>query len=96
MTSSKKLRPVNHELTMLTENGLTVAEELPILKAEREGKVYGPFKTAKAMMKSLKKSCPFFPKSFPKTGVATGKGASPAFPAEKVFIAGRIPTRHDT
>lgn len=46
---------ITGELSHLTENGLTVAEELAILESGQEDRVYGPFKTAKATSKALKK-----------------------------------------
>jgi len=46
---------VNGELTEITENGLTIAEELEILKSDAEDKVYGPFSTTASLMNSLKK-----------------------------------------
>lgn len=45
---------INEDLAELTENGLTVAEELAILKSAEEDQVHGPFKSAKALMKALK------------------------------------------
>ena len=46
-------KEVNNELSEITENGLTVAEELEILSSLKKDKKYGPFKTAKDFMKSL-------------------------------------------
>ena len=46
---------VNGELTELTENGLTVEEELRVIKSDQEDPVFGPFKSAKSLMKALKK-----------------------------------------
>lgn len=46
---------MNDDLTEITENGLTVAEELQILSSDTQDKVYGPFKTAKSLLKALKK-----------------------------------------
>lgn len=46
---------VNGELTEITENGLTVAEELQILASDTDDKMYGPFASAKAIMKALRK-----------------------------------------
>ncbi|MFA6305119.1 MAG: hypothetical protein WC651_00090 [Candidatus Gracilibacteria bacterium] len=46
---------INEDLSETTENGLTVAEELEILSAEKKDKTHGPFKTAKAVMKALRK-----------------------------------------
>ncbi len=46
---------INGELVELTENGLTVAEELEILHSAKKDKTIGPFKTAKALMKALSK-----------------------------------------
>lgn len=46
---------VQEDLSEITENGLTVAEELQILSSDSNGAVHGPFKTAKSFMKALKK-----------------------------------------
>lgn len=46
---------VNGELIEITENGLTVAEELRILDSDENDKTYGPFVGAKAVMDALKK-----------------------------------------
>lgn len=46
---------VNGELIEITENGLTVAEELAIRKSDAEDNVTGPFKTSKSMMRALKR-----------------------------------------
>ncbi len=46
---------MNGELVEITENGLTVAEELAILKSDKEDKAFGPFGNAKNLMKALKK-----------------------------------------
>lgn len=48
-------KEMNHELGELTENGLTLAEEMRILAADADDKMYGPFTTAKSLMKALKK-----------------------------------------
>ena len=47
-------KEVKNELTEMTENGLTVGEELQILEAAK-GKMYGPFSSTKELMKALKK-----------------------------------------
>ncbi|MDP2642715.1 MAG: hypothetical protein Q8P62_02655 [Candidatus Peregrinibacteria bacterium] len=46
---------INDDLSEITENGLTVAEELDILSREKEDKTHGPFKTAKSVMSALRK-----------------------------------------
>lgn len=46
---------VNGELTEITENGLTIEEELRILQADKEDQVYGPFKSKMSLMKALRK-----------------------------------------
>ncbi|MBI2464403.1 hypothetical protein HYV57_05600 [Candidatus Peregrinibacteria bacterium] len=43
------------ELVEITENGLTVAEELEILASDKNDKIFGPFTTAKSTIKALKK-----------------------------------------
>ncbi|MFH1284880.1 MAG: hypothetical protein ABIH78_04845 [Candidatus Peregrinibacteria bacterium] len=48
-------KELNGELSEITENGLTVAEELEILSSDANDEVFGPFRTSKAMMKALKK-----------------------------------------
>lgn len=45
---------INGELVMLTENGLTVEEELRIVASNKNDKFVGPFKTAKSLMKALR------------------------------------------
>ena len=47
-------RTVNDELSEITENGLTVAEELEILESVQNDKTFGPYKNTKDLMKSLK------------------------------------------
>ncbi|MBI5411947.1 hypothetical protein HZA43_02085 [Candidatus Peregrinibacteria bacterium] len=42
------------ELGRVTENGMTVMEELAIIYSDEHDKVYGPFKTVKGLIKSLK------------------------------------------
>lgn len=44
---------MNGELVEITENGLTVAEELAILAADKKDKVSGPFTETKDLMKAL-------------------------------------------
>lgn len=46
---------INGELVMMSENGLTVEEELRILSSSKEDEVCGPFKTTKSVMQALKK-----------------------------------------
>lgn len=46
---------INGELVEITENGLTVAEELQILESDKIDKTYGPFSTPKSVMAALKK-----------------------------------------
>ncbi len=48
-------KELDEELSRVTANGFTVAEELQILASEAHDKRYGPFKTAAAMMRALKK-----------------------------------------
>lgn len=43
------------ELVEITENGLTVAEELEILASDKNDRTFGPFATAKSTIKALKK-----------------------------------------
>jgi predicted transcriptional regulator len=49
-------KEVKNELTEITENGLTVAEELEILDSAANDRVFGPFSTTKALLKALKKA----------------------------------------
>jgi post-segregation antitoxin (ccd killing protein) len=44
---------IQKELSRVTENGMTVAEELTILHSSRYDEVEGPFSTAEEFMKSL-------------------------------------------
>lgn len=44
---------INGELIIMTENGLTVEEELRIINSDKKDKTSGPFKTAKAVWKAL-------------------------------------------
>jgi len=46
-------KEMRKELSQLTENGLTVAQELEILDSMAHDKVYGPFETAEEVIKSL-------------------------------------------
>lgn len=46
---------VNGEMSHLTENGLTIGEEMKILASDREDSVSGPFTNSRAFMKALKK-----------------------------------------
>ncbi|MEK7102098.1 MAG: hypothetical protein AAB912_00515 [Patescibacteria group bacterium] len=43
------------ELSRITENGFTVAEELEILRSAKYDKKYGPYKTVDALMRALKR-----------------------------------------
>lgn len=43
------------ELSRITENGFTVAEELEILRSAKYDKKYGPFKTADEFMHALRR-----------------------------------------
>lgn len=43
------------ELNRVTENGITVAEELAILHADANDETYGPFKTIRELKKALSK-----------------------------------------
>ena len=49
-------KEVRSDLSEITENGMTVAEELEILRSHKEDPIYGPFRTAKALMDSLNKA----------------------------------------
>ncbi len=46
---------VNIDIQELTPNGLTIAEEMEILRRDQEDEVYGPFDNVKSLMKSLNK-----------------------------------------
>lgn len=46
---------INKDLVEITENGLTVQEELDILTSDQNDKTFGPFKTAKSVMNALRK-----------------------------------------
>jgi len=46
---------INGELIEITENGLTVAEELKIINSDKNDKTHGSFKSAKSVMSALKK-----------------------------------------
>ena len=46
---------VNADLSEITENGLTVAEELKIVASKKKSKRYGPYKTAASLMRALEK-----------------------------------------
>lgn len=48
-------KEITGELSGITENGLTVAEELAILKSAEEDEITGPFNTTKALLRALKK-----------------------------------------
>jgi len=47
-------KEITGELSGVTENGLTVAEELNILDSAANDKVFGPFKSTKDLMKALR------------------------------------------
>ena len=47
-------KEINDELSQVTVNGLTVAEELEILASHKEELVHGPYKTARSLLKALK------------------------------------------
>jgi len=46
---------LNKELSRLTENGITLAEELTILESDMNNEVSGPFTTVSQLNKSLTK-----------------------------------------
>lgn len=46
---------IGNDLSEITENGLTVAEELEILESEKNDKIYGPFKNSKEVLNALRK-----------------------------------------
>lgn len=46
-------KEMRKELSQVTENGMTVAQELEILDSDKNDKVYGPFETAEEMIKAL-------------------------------------------
>lgn len=48
-------KEMNTELTQMTENGFTVAEELEILAAMENDKTHGPFESVEDLLKDLKK-----------------------------------------
>lgn len=48
-------RNINNELIEITENGLTLAEELEILEADKNDEVSGPFDSTEELIKHLKK-----------------------------------------
>jgi len=45
---------MDEDLSEITKNGLTVAEEIELLNSAAKDKVYGPFRTSAALMKALK------------------------------------------
>jgi len=47
---------INDDLTRITQNGLTLAEEMEILVSAREDETVGPFSDVKSLMKALKKN----------------------------------------
>lgn len=48
-------KELSDELSCLTPNGFTVAEELELLSSHTHDKVSGPFKTTTSLMRALKK-----------------------------------------
>lgn len=46
---------INGDLIEITENGLTVAEELKIINSDQNDEMHGPFKSAKSVISALKK-----------------------------------------
>mgnify|MGYP001583958140 FL=1 len=46
---------LENDLSRITENGFTVAEELEILRSFKHDKRYGPFKTADEFMRALRR-----------------------------------------
>lgn len=48
-------KEMNTELTQMSENGLTVAEELEILESLKNDKIHGPFESVEDLLKDLKK-----------------------------------------
>lgn len=46
-------KEVRTDLSEITENGMTVAEELEILRSDTEDPTYGPFETVEELMESL-------------------------------------------
>lgn len=46
---------MREDLSEITENGMTVGEELEILRSDKEDPTYGPFETVDALMKALSK-----------------------------------------
>ncbi|MBI4235532.1 hypothetical protein HY604_04500 [Candidatus Peregrinibacteria bacterium] len=46
---------MDDDLISMTENGLTLQEEVEILNSDKDDHVYGPFSDAKSLMKALKK-----------------------------------------
>ena len=48
-------KSIKDELSRVTENGLTVAEELDLLLRDEEGETIGPFQSVKELRKSLER-----------------------------------------
>ena len=44
---------IRQDLSEVTENGMTVAQELEILRSDAEDATYGPFETVEEMWKAL-------------------------------------------
>jgi|WetSurMetagenome_2_1015567.scaffolds.fasta_scaffold71709_2 predicted transcriptional regulator len=49
-------KEIKGELAEVTENGLTVAEEMNILDSAANDKVFGPFSTTKELIEAMKKT----------------------------------------
>lgn len=47
-------KAVNDEMSEITENGMTVAEEYMILHADANDETYGPFESAEEVIKALR------------------------------------------
>ena len=50
-----KFQEFFRELSEITENGMTGAQELEILDSDRNDPVYGPFESLEALMEALNK-----------------------------------------
>ena len=49
-------KALKKDMQEVTENGLTVAEEIEVLRSEKEDKIFGPFDDVDDLMKSLKEN----------------------------------------
>lgn len=47
-------RDITDELSRITENGMTVAEEMRLLHVAEHGEFLGPFSSVKSLMRALK------------------------------------------